>query len=140
MESSEKSISLKIKNNFSELARLNIVFEKFVQKHQLTSAVNNAISLALDEILNNTITYGYGDKESHEISIKITLFDYKIRLYIEDDALHFNPLEAKESDTTSQLENRPVGGLGIHLIKGLLDNIYYRYKNGKNCLTLEKNL
>jgi len=140
MNASEKSISIKIKNNFSELEKVNYAFEEFIIIHQLTADVSNPINLALDEILNNTITYGYQDEKDHEISIEIKLLDDKISLYIEDDSLPFNPLEVKESDTKSKLEERAVGGLGIHLIRNLLDNISYEYKKEKNCLTLEKKI
>ena len=137
MESLQKSIS--IKNDLHELERVSRFFEQFIKTHQLLVEVSNPISLALDEILNNIITYGYSDEKEHEINIQINMFKEKIQLQIQDDALPFNPLELAESDTKSNLENRAIGGLGIHLIRKLMDKMHYEYKNKKNCLTLEKN-
>jgi len=137
---SQKSIVIKIKNDISELEKVNQVFEQFAENHQLLLKITNPVSLALDEILNNIISYGYSDNENHEIKIEIQLSETLLKIQIEDDGLQFDPFKVEEADTKSEIEEREVGGLGMHLVKNMLDDLSYEYKNKKNCLILEKNI
>lgn len=140
MEASPKRIHIKIKNNILELENVNRIFGQFIETNHIDQKIFSAVSLALDEILNNIISYGYNDEKEHQINIQISLLNEKIKVQIVDDALPFNPLDIKEADTKSSVEDRAIGGLGIHLIKKTADKLSYAYINKKNCLTLEKNI
>lgn len=140
MKSTQKTIFIQIKNDFSELAKVSQLFEQFSETHQLPLKFTNPVNLALDEILNNIIAYGYDDDKEHKISIEVSLVDQSIKLKIEDDGIPFNPLDLKEADTTSGIQERAVGGLGIHLLRNMLDKLSYGYINNKNCLFAEKNI
>ena len=128
----------KIKNNFSELAKVAGTFHDFSKKIKLPQNVSQAIDLTLDEILNNIILYGYEDQNEHFIDISISVEDDTVCLEIVDDGRKFNPLDAPQPDTKSALEARPVGGLGIHLIRNVMDEIHYTYKNNRNYLVMKK--
>ena len=88
----------------------------------------------------NVISYGYRDTAEHEIVVRINLYDSMVRAEVEDDALPFNPLEAPEPDVTKPLEDRPVGGLGIHLTRKMMDNLEYRRMGLKNLFVMHKQI
>jgi len=133
-------LSLRIKNDLLELGKVSQVVEEFNETHRLPLRVANAVSLALDEIITNIITYGYQDQENHFIDIRISLQDEQVLVEVEDDAREFNPLTISEADTKSTIEKRAIGGLGLHLIRNMMDEIHYTYKNHKNCLLMKKKI
>lgn len=135
----DKSV-IRIKNQVSEIAKVSHKFNDFSTQHQLPKKISHEFDLALDEILNNIITYGYRDQNEHEIKIEIHYTGTLLILIIEDDGRKFNPLDIPEPDTKSSIEERRVGGLGIHLIRKAMDDITYKYENKKNNLTMIKNI
>jgi anti-sigma regulatory factor (Ser/Thr protein kinase) len=136
----ENKLTLRIKNDFSEIEALAQAVNDFIKKLQLPVKIGNSIDLALDEILNNIILYGYEDKNQHFIDILISLEDDYIVLEIRDDGREFNPLDIPEPDTESGMDERPIGGLGLHLIRNMMDEIQYTYENKKNCLIMKKKI
>jgi anti-sigma regulatory factor (Ser/Thr protein kinase) len=133
-------LNLQIKNDLSQLEIVTRALNDFIKKQQLPIKVAKAIELALDEILNNIIIYGFNDKDEHLINITISLQEESVVLEINDDGLEFNPLTTPKPDTTGPMEDRPVGGLGIHLTRSLMDEINYTYKNNRNHLLMKKKL
>ena len=130
----EKSFHLK--NDLSELERLRQAVAEFGERHNLPKDVIFNVNLALDEILTNVICHGYGDSEEHDISVRLFLEQEKLTVEVEDDARPFNPLEASEPDVDQSLEERPIGGLGIYLVRQMMDELEYRRGNDKNHLIL----
>jgi anti-sigma regulatory factor (Ser/Thr protein kinase) len=136
----DNKLTFRIKNDVSELEAVAQTFNDFNKEQQLPAKVGNAIDLALDEILNNIILYGYEDKDQHFIDIIISLEDDHILLEIKDDSREFNPLDVPKPDTNSEMVERPIGGLGLHLIRNMMDEIHYTYQNNRNCLLMKKKL
>ena len=134
----DEKLFIRIKNQISEIDKVSQLFNNFITDHQIPGNIGKALDLALDEILNNIINYGYEDETNHEIDISIILSDNQFIVKIEDDGLKFNPLDVPEADTASSIEARPIGGLGIHLVRNVLDDVYYSFENNKNCITLKK--
>jgi anti-sigma regulatory factor (Ser/Thr protein kinase) len=132
-------MELVIKNSLHQLERLAGFVESFAEEHRLPSKLSFQINLALEELVTNIISYGYRDTGPHEIRITLTIQNDKLRAEVEDDARPFNPAEAKPPDLDLPLEERPIGGLGIHLAKSMFDTMEYRRDKGKNCLILTKN-
>lgn len=89
--------------------------------------------IALDEVLNNVVSYS-GARES---SIQIDNIDGVFSVKVIDDGMPFNPLEKTDPDVTLDADERGVGGLGIYMVKKSMDNVLYFYENGKNVLKLE---
>jgi anti-sigma regulatory factor (Ser/Thr protein kinase) len=89
---------------------------------------------------DNLISYGYPDARPHRVSVQLTLEDGFLVVEIEDDGKPFNPLEAPEADTSLPLDQKPIGGLGIHLIRHFMDDLQYRRAADKNILRLRKRL
>ena len=101
------------------------------------------LNLALDEIISNTLSYGYERPHPHRIEISMEQEGARLRLKIVDNANPFNPLTQTpmpELEKPPLLRERCVGGMGIHFMKSMMDAVRYRYEEGKNILEMEKNL
>jgi anti-sigma regulatory factor (Ser/Thr protein kinase) len=91
---------------------------------------------ACDELLSNTITYGFPEPGAHLIECEVRREADAIKIVIADDGLPFNPLDQPDPDTTLPLEARRIGGLGIHLVRRLFEEVHYRREAGRNVVTL----
>ncbi len=98
------------------------------------------VCIVLDEILNNISSYAYG-KETGEVTVRLSIEDFPKSCSISfvDNGIQFNPLEKASPDTSLSLEEREIGGLGIHIVKKLMDSVAYEYKDGQNILTVKMN-
>ena len=132
-------VEIKLHNKLSELASANQTLTEFGRQHGLSDSVLHDLSLALSEILTNVISYGYTGGE-HEITVRLSVKPGEMQVEVEDDGQPFNPLEAPEVDTTKPLEDRIVGGLGVYLVRKLMDGLEYQRHEGKNLLTMKKHL
>ena len=130
--------TIQLKNNLRELERLSQIVNEFGEAHRLSPKVLYALNLSLDEILTNVIYYGYDDTNEHHIIIRISLKDEELTAAVEDDGRPFNPLEAAKPDLAKPLEERQVGGLGIHLVTNLMDTVEYKRQGNKNLLVMKK--
>ena len=133
-------LELTLANRSSELQRLASELEQFAQNHRVPEPDIHAFSLSLDELVTNTIAYGYDDQGPHEIRVRLMLANGRLSAEVEDDGRPFNPLTAPQPDLTSAVEDRPVGVLGIHLVRSLMDHVDYRRESGKNHLIMRKQL
>ena len=125
-----------------EPRRVVEVFERFATANGVSDLVVQRICLALDEILTNVISYGF-EKVPEEPMIRVDfgLGDDVLQVRIEDNGRSFNPLvDAPLPDFTLSVDDRPIGGLGIHLAKNLVDDISYRREQKRNHLTLTQPL
>jgi anti-sigma regulatory factor (Ser/Thr protein kinase) len=123
-----------ITNELHELASLMNANTNFLEDHDVDAQAVYRINLALEEMITNIIRHGYDDYESHEIKVSIEILENEIEGVIEDDGHEFNPVEQERKAEPSSLSERKIGGLGIHLIKKMLDHIDYRRENEKNIL------
>jgi serine/threonine-protein kinase RsbW len=136
----ECSISIELKNDLSELDVLEETLSEFAHRFGLTHKCNCQINLVLEELFSNIISYGFHDEAEHTVRITIDLAEGLMTVRIEDDGRAFNPLEVQEPDVTEPLENRPIGGLGIHLTRTVMDDISYNRTDDKNILILTKQI
>jgi len=125
-------------NRPSELERLISIVERFAEEHRIPDRDVHSLSLALDEIITNTISYGYDDQDPHKIQVRISLLNGRLTAEVEDDGRPFDPLTAPTPDLTSAIEERPVGGVGIHLVRSLMEQVDYRRISNKNHLIMTK--
>ena len=135
-----EDVEIKLHNKLSELASANQTLTEFGRQHGLADNVLHDLNLALGEVLTNIISYGYTGSGEHEITVRLSLKPGEMRVDVEDDGQPFNPLEAPEADTTKPLEERTIGGLGVHLVRKLMDGLEYRRHEGKNLLVMKKRL
>ena len=113
--------------------------DEFCAARDLPSAIAYAVNLSLDELLTNTISYGYDDDARHRIDIAIRMDGSAMVVEITDDAKPFDPSEAARPDTDVPIEDRPIGGLGIHFVREMMDGFRYRRSGKHNIVTLTKN-
>jgi anti-sigma regulatory factor (Ser/Thr protein kinase) len=132
------TLEIKLKNKVSELDGVNQTLREFGQRHGLASKVIHDLNLAMEEILTNIISYGYTDNREHEVKVRLSAQLGEVSVEIEDDGQPFNPLEAPEPDITKPLEERKIGGLGIHLVRKLMDSLEYKRQGARNLLTIKK--
>ena len=112
--------------------------------HGLSKAVTWPVEVALDEVLANVVRHGLEGREGGSVEIELTL-DTGVqpplcRVVVEDDGPAFDPLSAPEPDTSLGIEDRPIGGLGIALVRRLMDEVQYERRDGRNCLRLARRL
>ncbi|MCY4648136.1 MAG: ATP-binding protein [Gammaproteobacteria bacterium] len=125
-----------------EPRRVVEVFERFATANGVSDVVVQRFCLALDEILTNVISYGFeGIRGEPRVRVDFGLGDDLLVIRIEDNGSSFNPLaDAPLPDFTLPVDERPIGGLGIHLAKNLVHDISYRREKNRNCLTLTQPL
>lgn len=134
----EKSIILT--NDISEISKLNEFVEEIGNEFSLTPDVVFNVNLVLEEAIVNVINYAY-PKEKHEsIYLSAQLHEGSIVFVLTDTGMKFDPTKAPEADITLSLEDRPIGGLGIFLIRQIMNEVSYERIDGKNVLTLSKKL
>ncbi len=130
--------SFKLKSDLSELKSLSHQLTYFGQFHGLPEILMSAVNICLDELFTNIVMYGFQDDSEHVIRFRINLNGNALLLNIEDNGLPFNPVLKKDSELPADLDNAKIGGLGIHIVKKLMDGIWYERKQGRNKLTLKK--
>jgi sigma-B regulation protein RsbU (phosphoserine phosphatase) len=133
-----ETLEVDLTNKLSELSGLSQTLTEFGQRHGLAGNVVHDLHLALEEIFTNIISYGYTDNSEHQIKVRLSMELGELKAEVEDDGQPFNPLDAPEVDTTKPLEARTIGGLGIHLVRKLMDRVEYRRQEGKNLLVVKK--
>ena len=125
----------------NDLAEIDILMEGILQlcrDNGIDEVVYYDIRLALEEAISNTIKYGYEDQLPHRIYVRAEMENQKLFLEIEDDAKAFNPLDSPNPDLALPAEEKPVGGLGIFLLRAVMDQIEYRRNGARNILRMTK--
>ncbi|PKO96076.1 MAG: ATP-binding protein [Bacteroidetes bacterium HGW-Bacteroidetes-7] len=140
MDNHNNKRSLLISNKIDELSKVAIFLEELGISWGMPDYLTANLNLVIEEALSNTILYGYDDADNHSIEIILTKSDGQISITIKDDGLEFDPTKKRDPDTTLSAEERPVGGLGIFLIKQLMDNVQYLREEKINYLILTKNI
>lgn len=127
-----------IQNDSALIPRLVEQVESYLMDQEVPARPVSSVALCLEELLLNTIQYGYDDTETHEIGVEVQVLDDRMKVEILDDAKPFDPTrEAPEPDLEASVHERQIGGLGIHLVKNLVDSIAYERHLGKNRLRFE---
>lgn len=132
--------SITLHNDIAEVTLLSEFVEKVAEELGLNVSDTMNINLALEEAVVNVMNYAYPQGVTGEILVEFTSDGQKLVCTIKDAGTPFDPTQKEDPDTTLSAEERPIGGLGIFLVKQLMDEVHYAYTEGKNVLTLEKKL
>ncbi len=135
----EETLEISLVNDLKEIARVAEQIDEFCASRAIASEVAYAVNLALDEILTNTISYGYADDEPHQIEISVRPEAEALIIVIVDDSAAFDLSNAPIPDIGASLEERPLGGLGLFLVHQVMDSVEYRREGERNIVTLKKN-
>lgn len=136
----EGSITIRLPAAIGEIERLNGLVRRFGELHEIPSRALYAVNLALDEVVTNAVLYGFDDPAGHELLVRAEVAGAEFRGELVDEGRAFNPLEVPVTDVTAPLAEREIGGLGIHLVRSLMDRLAYRREGAKNVLTLIKRI
>lgn len=130
--------SIKIRNKISEMPKIIDHFESFARDNNLSNVSVQKFNIVLDELLNNIISYAFKDDQGHHILVKFQLKYLRLIITIEDDGIPFNPFRTESPDTELSITERNLGGLGIHIVKNLVDEYHYIRQSNRNVINLIK--
>ncbi|MBT9583425.1 SpoIIE family protein phosphatase [bacterium] len=132
---------LTVANQMSQLDSLAAVVEQFGAKHELGPKTVMLLQLAIEELFTNAVSYGFADDSQGTVSIRLEKEEDAVILTITDDARPFDPFEQGPTvDAAQGLEDRKIGGLGIHLTRNMFDEIAYQRRGPLNWVQLRKRL
>lgn len=140
MEPNEKVLELSLANDLNELAGVAAGIDAFCESHRLESDIAFAVNLSIDELLTNTISYGYRDEETHRIELEVRIEGDELVVVIVDDSAAFDVSEETNPELDASLTDRAVGGLGLFLVHQMMDGVEYRRRDGRNVVTLTKHI
>jgi sigma-B regulation protein RsbU (phosphoserine phosphatase) len=135
-ETTGPKLELTIPNHLSENSRVKKHFDTFAEDYGIPEKVRLKMNVVFDELLTNIISYAYQDNREHDIKIKVELSADRLKVSMVDGGIPFNPLGVETPDTELPLEERRIGGLGIHLVRNMMDKVSYRRRIDKNVITV----
>ncbi len=135
-----KKVSIEIGNTIAEMQKVVDMVDRFGAANHVPKRVVNDLNLCLDELLNNTISYGYADTGPHRIVVKLSVSKNRLVAEIQDDAKPFDPRSAPAAPPDGTLQSRQVGGLGVHFVKTLVDEMGYIRRGRYNLVKITKRL
>ena len=131
---------LTLHNDVKETETLGSFVKQVAEQLKLNTSLTSKLRLAVEEAVVNVIEYAYPTGTKGEVHIRATTDGTCLRFIISDSGIPFDPTKVAAADTTLSAEERPVGGLGILLVRQLMDTVNYERIGGKNVLTLSKNI
>lgn len=124
----------------SEIARVSAAFAEFAEAHALPPAVRRSLHVALDELLSNILVHGFAGRDGGQITVEAVLRTDRVCVTLTDDGGPFDPLAMAAPDTTLTTQARRIGGLGIHLVRQMMDEVSYQRRADRNVVVLAKRL
>lgn len=140
MNSCEHTKRLTIEASLNELPRLTEFLESLEEAWHWEPSLTFSLNLVLEEAVTNTISYGYADPSGETIELTFTLQKGLLTLTVTDKGEAYDPTLHTDPDISLPAEERPIGGLGILLIKKLMDSVTYKREEGRNHLILNKHI
>jgi serine/threonine-protein kinase RsbW len=133
-------IVVELDNDLSEIERFDALFRAFAARQALAERFVFQVTLAFEELLTNTISYGYPQGGRHRITIALEVEGDCFRAELTDGGVPFNPLDQPEPDIDAPMEEREIGGLGIHFVRTVMDDLDYRREKDQNRLVMTKRI
>ena len=131
-------LSLNLESSLDSLVEIEQAVEAFGAENGWPPDLVFNVHLVLDELASNIINHGYG-KSGNRFQIAIQSGPEWLTIEVVDEARPFDPFkDAPHATVEASVNERPIGGLGVHIVKHLMDEMTYKRENGKNCLTLVK--
>jgi anti-sigma regulatory factor (Ser/Thr protein kinase) len=131
---------LRLANDRDAMAQIPDWVEGFGAAQGLQPTVINDLNIVLDEVVSNAIAHGYEAGVPGEIVVRLRRRRREVVAEVEDDGRPFDPLQAPPPDLSAPLAERRVGGLGLHFVRNLMDQVSYARVGTRNILKMLKNL
>jgi anti-sigma regulatory factor (Ser/Thr protein kinase) len=133
-------IGFQLRNDLSELETLQKCLERFQTEAGIPEKSLFEINLVLDELFTNIVSCGFRDMDPHQVEITITREGRWVTICVRDDGVPFNPTAAASPEKDCTIEERRIGGIGLHLVRRLTDEMTYLRQGACNIITLRKQL
>ncbi len=130
-------MALVLANRPDEIGRLLDAVEAFGHEHGLAGDLVHRLSLALDEVVANVVRHAHDEAGMHRIDVRLWLDGDLVVAEVEDGGRPFDPLQAPPPDLDAPVEDRPVGGLGLHILRAVMDRLSYERRGDRNVLRME---
>ena len=122
----------------AQLTALTDFLREFWSAASLTSTQRTTFELALEEVFTNIVRHGTQPGKVPSVEVSLVVATDGLTMTIEDDGPRFDPLSLPEPDITADLDERPVGGLGVFLVRQMMDAVSYQYVGTRNRLSMTK--
>lgn len=122
------------------VGEVNAAFAGFAEAHAVPATVRRSLSVALDELLANALSHGRVGLDPSSVMVEVELDQERVTVTLTDDGTPFDPFGQDAPDTTLSVDEREIGGLGIHLVSQLMDQVSYQRRDGHNVVVLVKQL
>ena len=131
-------LELSLVNDLREIGAAAAKIDAFCEAQGISSQIAYAVNLSIDEILTDTISYGYDDDGEHQIDLTFRVDGETLAVVIVDDGRPFDSSTEREPDVDASLEERALGGLGLFLVQQMMDEMSYERRDDRNVITLRK--
>jgi sigma-B regulation protein RsbU (phosphoserine phosphatase) len=135
-----ETLRMELTNQLAEVARLNTAFSEYAEDKAVPKRAVGQFQLMFDELLTNIISHAYSDAGEHRILVEVRFSVDRIAAKITDDGKPFNPLKYGAPPIEASIDERQVGGLGIHLVRNVMDEVIYHRASDKNIVEAVKHL
>ena len=129
---------LTLRNDIEEIPRLHEFIQGIAAEARLEHPLAMSLNLALEEAVSNVILYAYPAGENGHVEVDALVLEDLLEFKVSDSGVPFDPTAANDPDFKLELNQRPIGGLGIYLVKRIMDSVTYTREDGKNVLTMIK--
>ena len=131
---------LTLPNDIETIPQLNEFIDGFCEQRDIDNDITMSLNLAIEEAVVNVMNYAYPEGTVGYVDIEAEADDDFVTFVISDTGKPFDPTQKDEVNIALSVEERPIGGLGIHLVRRMMDEISYRYADHRNILTLRKRI
>jgi len=131
---------LTLPNDIETIPQLNEFIDGFCEERGIDFDITMRLNLAIEEAVVNVMNYAYPEGTVGYVDIDVEADDNYVTFVISDTGKPFDPTQKDEANIALSVEERPIGGLGIHLVRRMMDEISYQYADHKNILTLRKKI
>ena len=133
-----RTVELRVHNDLSQIGIVRDTLDNLASEFGIPMRALMQLQVALDEVVSNVVKYSWQDDGRHEFLVRITVHPDKVDLEIFDDGRAFDPLSAPPPGPVPEGQHPRPGGLGIHMVKKLVDGFTYERIDGRNHTTLSK--
>lgn len=131
---------IKIKNQVGELEKVNAFIEEIGEELKLDMELLMNLNLVMEEMVSNVIFYAYPEGKTADIELTAECAGHTLTFVLSDKGREFDPTMKEDIDTATDPADRELGGLGIYIVKNIMNEVTYQRLEGKNLLTMKKDL
>jgi sigma-B regulation protein RsbU (phosphoserine phosphatase) len=135
-----KQHHLVLHNRINEISKLADFVNLVAEDAKIDSSLAMSLNLALEEAVTNVVMYAYTDGADGPVEVDSLISDGSLSFIVSDKGTAFDPTASPDVDITLDASQREIGGLGIHLVRTIMDEVSYKRENGRNVLTMTKKL